>query len=229
MTSAPHCLLGSPHSAARSACPRQAAPANRVKTKDPLEPARAALRTLQFNKAIELLGAAGNGRQCRCPVFARPDVFERRGRRVRSGARARAAAVRRRTWPSRGGLCAGRGTRARRRIRRAGLRRNDGWSARRSSATCAPPRRCDQAGRLLDRESVGASDPTLLTAWVIDCARKDDASELRRLGPRRRRAGRVRARRTVVRSRSRQPCGREGAAGIGRRPRRPPMRPARPR
>src|SRR5580693_8692146 len=34
-----------------------AAPAKRVVTKDPLEPARAALRTLQFDKAIALLGA----------------------------------------------------------------------------------------------------------------------------------------------------------------------------
>ncbi len=40
-----------------------------------------------------------------------------------------------------------------------------------------------QSGRpLLDREFLGASDPTLLTAWVIDCARKDDAAELKRLG-----------------------------------------------
>src|ERR1700716_1465763 len=38
-----------------------AAPAKQTKPKDPLEPARAALRTLQFNKAIELLGAAGPG------------------------------------------------------------------------------------------------------------------------------------------------------------------------
>src|ERR1700738_3303720 len=37
-----------------------AAPAKQTKPKDPLEPARAALRTLQFNKAIGLLGAAGN-------------------------------------------------------------------------------------------------------------------------------------------------------------------------
>src|SRR5216684_6533920 len=36
-----------------------AAPAKQSKPKDPLEPARAALRTLQFNKAIELLGTAG--------------------------------------------------------------------------------------------------------------------------------------------------------------------------
>ncbi len=38
--------------------------------KDPLEPARAALRTLQFDKAIALFNAAGNDGQCRCPVFA---------------------------------------------------------------------------------------------------------------------------------------------------------------
>src|SRR5258708_3191554 len=40
-----------------------------------------------------------------------------------------------------------------------------------------------QSGRpLLDRESVGAANSTLLTAWVIDCTRKNDAAELRRLG-----------------------------------------------
>src|SRR5260221_8968934 len=36
------------------------APAKQAKPKDPLEPARAALRTLQFDKAIALLHAAGN-------------------------------------------------------------------------------------------------------------------------------------------------------------------------
>src|SRR6202022_3101988 len=41
-----------------------------------------------------------------------------------------------------------------------------------------------RSGRpLLHRESVGATDPTLLTPWVIDCVRKNDAAELRRLGP----------------------------------------------
>ena len=41
-----------------------------------------------------------------------------------------------------------------------------------------------RSGRpLLDRESVGASDPNLLTPWVMDCVRKNDAAELRRLGP----------------------------------------------
>src|SRR5882757_6267765 len=37
-----------------------AAAPKQVKPKDPLEPARAALRTLQFDKAIALLNAAGN-------------------------------------------------------------------------------------------------------------------------------------------------------------------------
>jgi len=35
------------------------APAKQTKPKEPLEPARAALRTLQFGKAIELLNSAG--------------------------------------------------------------------------------------------------------------------------------------------------------------------------
>ena len=37
-----------------------AAPARQIKPKDPLEPARSALRTLQFGKAIALLAAGGN-------------------------------------------------------------------------------------------------------------------------------------------------------------------------
>src|ERR1700732_48879 len=36
------------------------APAKQNKPKDPLEPARAALRTLQFSKAIDLLNSAGS-------------------------------------------------------------------------------------------------------------------------------------------------------------------------
>src|SRR3984957_12315522 len=36
------------------------APAKQVKPQDPVEPARAALRTLQFDKAIALLNGAGN-------------------------------------------------------------------------------------------------------------------------------------------------------------------------
>src|SRR5258708_4642109 len=37
------------------------APAKQAKPQDPVEPARAALRTLQFDKAITLLNGAGNG------------------------------------------------------------------------------------------------------------------------------------------------------------------------
>ena len=37
-----------------------APPAKQVKPRDPVEPARAALRTLQFDKAISLLNGAGN-------------------------------------------------------------------------------------------------------------------------------------------------------------------------
>src|SRR5580692_8548116 len=36
------------------------APAKQIKPQDPVEPARAALRTLQFDKAIALLNGAGN-------------------------------------------------------------------------------------------------------------------------------------------------------------------------
>src|SRR5258708_27713277 len=36
------------------------APAKQAKAQDPVEPARAALRTLQFDKAITLLNGAGN-------------------------------------------------------------------------------------------------------------------------------------------------------------------------
>jgi ankyrin repeat protein len=34
-----------------------------------------------------------------------------------------------------------------------------------------------------ERETAGATDPALFIAWSIDCARNDDAAELKRLGP----------------------------------------------
>jgi len=34
----------------------------------------------------------------------------------------------------------------------------------------------------LEREVVGAADPALLTAWIMESARRDDGAELRRLG-----------------------------------------------
>lgn len=148
-----------------------------VKPKDPLEPARAALRTLQFNKAIELLGAAGsadaqyllgliylNG----VGVVSDPG----RGRALLQAAAEHgqgAAAY----------VLAGEF----RHVPDAPPDAARQWLER--SAKLGYWRAVDalKSGRpLLDRESVGASDPALLTAWVFDCARKNDAAELRRLG-----------------------------------------------
>ena len=123
-----------------------AAPAKPVKPKDPLEPARAALRTLQFNKAIELLGAAGNGGNADAQYLLGLMYLNGVGV-VSDPAHARAllqsAAEH---GQARGGLCARRANSRTHRTRRP-IRRNDGWSVRRSLATCAPPRRCGRAGR----------------------------------------------------------------------------------
>ena len=59
-----------------------------------------------------------------------------------------------------------------------------GWLDRSAKAGYPPAIESLRSHRLpLARETAGASDPALLAAWVLDCARKGDAAELRRLGP----------------------------------------------
>ena len=148
--------------------------------KDPLEPARAALRTLRFDEAIRLLGAAADAGSADAQyllglmylngVGTLPDV-------ARGRALLRAAA--------------GRGQGPAAYVLAAELARDPDappgeshqWLER--SADARYPRAMDalKSGRpLLDRETLGASDPALLMPWVMDCARRDDAAELRRLG-----------------------------------------------
>src|SRR5260370_18565496 len=157
------------------------APAKKAKPQDPVEPARAALRTLQFDKAITLLnGAVKAGNADAQYLLA---LMYLNGVGIPAD-------------PARGRV-----------LLQTAAERGQGGAAyvlagELAHAPDAPPdawrywldasvklgyyRAVDaqRSGRpLLDRESVGASDPNLLTPWVMDCVRKNDAAELRRLGP----------------------------------------------
>jgi ankyrin repeat protein len=155
-----------------------AAPAKQTKPKDPLEPARAALRTLQFNKAIDLLGAAGSadaqyllGLIYLNGVGVISDPAHARALLQSAAERGQGAAA----YVLAGEL-------SRQPDAPPGAARQ--WLERSAKLGYARAADALQAGRpLLDRESVGAADPALFTVWVIDCARGNDAAELRRLGP----------------------------------------------
>lgn len=148
--------------------------------KDPLEPARAALRTLQFDKAIQLLGTsvkAGN-----------PDAEYLLGLIYLNGVGTVSDPGRAKTLLQ---SAAEHGQGAAAYVLAGELTREPGasadsaheWLTRSAKLGYVRAVEALKSGRpLLERESVGASDPTLLTAWVIDCVRKDDAAELRRLG-----------------------------------------------
>ena len=164
-----------------------AAPAKYAPIKDPLEPARAALRTLQFNKAIELLQSAAHGGNPNAQyllgliylngVGGAADPARAQALLESAAERGHAAAA---------FVLAGE-------LARAANSRPDGarkaqeaqqWLER--SARAGDVRAIDalKSGRpLLDRDWVGAGDPSLFTAWVIDCSRRNDAAALRRLGP----------------------------------------------
>jgi uncharacterized protein len=157
-----------------------AAPVQRSGAKDPLEPARSALRTLQFSKAIELLAAAGNA--------GNADAQYLLGLMYLNGVGTVSEPGRAKTLLQ---SAAERGQGAAAYVLAGELAREPGtsadssreWLARSAKLGYVRALEALKSGRpLLDRDSVGASDPTLLTAWVIDCVRKDDATELRRLG-----------------------------------------------
>jgi ankyrin repeat protein len=159
-----------------------AAPGNkRTVPKDPLEPARAALRTLQFDKALALLGSAGNS--------GSTDAQYLLGLMYLNGVGTLAD-------PQRGQAllrsAAEHGHGAAAYVLAGELARDPGaapdaarqWLDRSAKAGYYRAIEALRSGRpLLDRESVGASDPLLLVPWVMDCALKNDAVELRRLGP----------------------------------------------
>ena len=156
------------------------APARHGAAQDPLEPARAALRSLQFNRASELLATAGNAGNPQAQyllglmylngINTVPDP-ERAMTLLQAAAEhdhAAAAYV----------LAAefARGPRARPQASRQWLERSAKLGYVRAIEAL-------KSGRpLLDRESAGSSDPTLLSAWVIDRVRKGDDAELRRIG-----------------------------------------------
>ncbi|MDP8986595.1 MAG: ankyrin repeat domain-containing protein, partial [Pseudomonadota bacterium] len=161
--------------------PAWAAPSKALVPKDELEPARAALRTLQFDHAIALLESAGNAGNATARyllalmylngVGTAPDPVRARtllqtAAEHGHGAAAYVLAAELAHEPH-GDTAAA----------RQWLER----SAKLGYYRAVDALRSDRP--LLDRESVSASDPTLLMPWVIDCARKNDAAELHRLGP----------------------------------------------
>ncbi|MDB6086163.1 MAG: ankyrin [Gammaproteobacteria bacterium] len=157
------------------------APAKHMKPADAMEPARAALRTLQFDKAIALLGSAANA--------GNGDAQYLLGLIYLNGVGVVSDAVRGRallqTAAEHGQAAAAyvlAGELAHDPSAPAGSARQ--WLERSAELGYVRAVEAEKSGRpLLDREFVGASDPSLLTAWVMDSARKNDAAELRRLGP----------------------------------------------
>ena len=157
-----------------------AAPAKQIKPKDPLEPARAALRTLQFNKAIDLLNSASNAGNADAQYLL--GLIYLNGVGITADpARARALLQSAAEHDQALAAYVLAGELAQSPDAPPGAARQ--WLERSAKLGYVRAEEALKSGRpLLDRESVGASDPTLLTAWVIDCARKNDAAELRRLG-----------------------------------------------
>ena len=154
-----------------------AAPVKPAKPKDPLEPARAALRTLQFNRAIELLNAAGSA-----------DAQYLLGLMYLNGVGVVSDPARARELLR---LAAERGHAAAAYVLSGELAHLPDtppeaarqWLERSAKLGYVRAVEALKSGRpLLEREFVGAADPALLTAWVFDCARKNDAAELKRLG-----------------------------------------------
>jgi ankyrin repeat protein len=147
------------------------------KPKDSLEPARAALRTLQFKRAIELLNAAGSadaqyllGLMYLNGVGVVSDPARARAMLQSAAERGHAAAA----YVLAGEL-------AHQPDAPPDAARQ--WLERSAKLGYIRAVEALKSGRpLLDREFVGASDPALLTAWEFDCVRKNDAAELKRLG-----------------------------------------------
>jgi TPR repeat protein len=156
------------------------APAKQTKPKDSLEPARAALRTLQFNKAIELLNTAGSTGNADAQYLLGLMYLNGVGT-VSDPKRARSLLQSAAEHGQGAAAYVLAGEFARDPDAPPDLARQ--WLERSAKLGYVRAAEAIRSGRpLLDRETVGATDPTLLTAWVIDCARKNDAAELRRLG-----------------------------------------------
>jgi ankyrin repeat protein len=147
---------------------------------DALEPARAALRTLQFDKAAALLTALGNA--------GNPDAEYLLGLMYLNGVAVMPD-------PARGVTlirsAAERGSAAAAYVLAGYLSRNPDatpgeaqrWLERSAKLGYTLALEALKSGRpLLASETLGATDPRLMTAWVIECVRKNNVGELRRLG-----------------------------------------------
>jgi ankyrin repeat protein len=152
-----------------------------AKPKDKLEPARAALRTLQFGKAMALLSAAGTAGNADAQYLL--GLMYLNGVGVASDAQRGRALVQ---------SAAEHGQAAAAYVLAGELARDPDalpdvsrqWLERSAKLGYYRALEALESGRpLLDREFMGASDPSVLMPWVIDCVRKNDAAELRRLGP----------------------------------------------
>lgn len=147
---------------------------------DALEPVRAALRTLQFDRAIQLLTTGSN--------LTNPDGQYLLGLIYLNGIGTatdpdRALSLLQAAAEHGNGAAAYvlAGEYARGPRRRADLAHD--WLERSARLGYVRAVEALASGRApLERESVGASDPSLLSAWVMDCVRKGDTIELRRIG-----------------------------------------------
>ena len=156
------------------------AAARQVRVKDPLEGARAALRLLQFDKAIELLGALSRSGNADAQyllalmylngVGTGPDPVRARALLQSSAEHGQAAAA----YVLAAEL--GRDAQA-----SPGAARS--WLERSAQLGYVRAVEALKSGKpLLEREPLGESDPTLFSAWVMSCVSRGDVAEIHRLG-----------------------------------------------
>lgn len=147
---------------------------------DPLEPARAALRTLQFTHAIELLDSASRTGSANAQYLL--------GLMYLNGIGTGADTTRARTLLQ-SATQHGHGAAAY--VLASELARDPAapatsarqWLDRSAKLGYVRAIETLKSGRLpLAAENLGATDPVLLPAWVIDSARRNDGTELQRLG-----------------------------------------------
>jgi len=149
--------------------------------KDALEPARAALRTLQFDKATALLTTLGNAGNREAEYLL--GLMYLNGVGVMLDPARGVTLIR---------SAAERGSAAAAYVLAGELSRSPDaapgaaqqWLERSANLGYTLALEALKSGRpLLAREILGATDPALMGAWVIDCVRKNNIGELRRIGP----------------------------------------------
>jgi len=147
---------------------------------DPLEPARAALRTLQYDKAIALLQPASIAGNAAAQYLL--GLIYLNGVGIPSDA-PRAHALLQSAAEHGHGAAAYVLAAELSREPRADPAAVQQWLERSAQLGYARAADALHSGRpLLDREALGASDAGLFNAWVMHSARMNDAAELRRLG-----------------------------------------------